>query len=100
MADANRALSRAEADHNLAQGRLESLGLAVTRHEEEAMGARTRVLEAERALAELGDLGQARADAEDIKMTVEAARMTMMTRRSAHDELRREGDARLKRAQR
>ena len=99
VADANRALSRAEADHNLAQGRLESLGLAVARHEEEAMGARTRVLEAQRALADLGDLGQARADAEDIKMTVEAARMTMMTRRSAHDELRREGDARLKRAQ-
>lgn len=99
VGDANRALSRAEADRNLAQGRLESLGLAVARHEEEAMGARTRLLEAERALADLGDLEQARADAEDIKMTVEAARMTMMTRRSAHDELRREGDARLKRAQ-
>ena len=33
-------------------------------------------------------------EVEDIKMTVEAARMTMMARRSAHDELRREGDAR------
>jgi chromosome segregation protein len=57
------------------------------------------MIEAERALAELGDLEQARADAEDIKMTVEAARITMMSRRSAHDELRREGDARLKRTQ-
>jgi chromosome segregation protein len=99
VADANRALSRAEADRNLAQGRLESLGLAVARHEEEAMNARAQMIEAERALAELGDLEQARADAEDIKMTVEAARITMMSRRSAHDERRREGDARLKRSQ-
>jgi len=99
VADAGRALSRVEADRNLAAGRLESLGLAVTRHEEEAMGARARVLEAERALADLGDLDQARAGVEDVRMTVEAARITMMSRRSGHDELRREGEARLKRAQ-
>ncbi len=99
VADAGRALSRAEADRNLAAGRLESLGLAVTRHDEEAMAARTRVLEAERALADLGDLAQARAAVEDIRMTVEAARITMMSRRSGHDELRREGEARLKRTQ-
>ena len=60
VADAGRALSRAEADRNLAEGRLESLGLAVKRHEDEAMAARTRVTEAERALAELGDLDAAR----------------------------------------
>ncbi len=99
MADAGRALSRAEADRNLAQGRLESLGLAVSRHEEEAMAARGRVLEAERALAELGHLTEARNAVEDLRMTVEAARITMMSRRSAHDELRREGEARLKRSQ-
>jgi len=99
VADAGRALSRVEADRNLAAGRLESLGLAVERHEEEAMGARARVLEAERALTGLGDLAEARAQVEDIRMTVEAARITMMSRRSNHDELRRGGDARLKRAQ-
>ncbi|MEQ6249099.1 chromosome segregation protein SMC [Sulfitobacter sp. HNIBRBA3233] len=99
VADAGRALSRAEAERNLAAGRLESLGLAVKRHEEEAMEARARVLEAERALAELGDLDAARAAVEDVRMTVEAARITMMSRRSAHDELRREGQARLKRSQ-
>ncbi len=32
-------------------------------------------------------------------MTVEAARITMMSRRSAHDELRREGEARVRRLQ-
>lgn len=99
VADAGRALSRAEADRNLAQGRLESLGLAVARHEEEAMAARAQVIEAERALSDLGDLSDARAGVEDIRMTVEAARITMMSRRSAHDELRREGEARTKRTQ-
>ncbi|MDG1472865.1 MAG: chromosome segregation protein SMC [Ascidiaceihabitans sp.] len=99
VADAGRALSRAEADRNLAQGRLESLGLAVKRHEEEAMGARGRVLEAERALADLGDVEAERAAVEDLRMTVEAARITMMSRRSGHDEVRREGEARTKRGQ-
>ncbi|SFR11380.1 chromosome segregation protein SMC [Poseidonocella sedimentorum] len=97
--EASRALSRAEADRNLAQGKLESLALAVTRHEDEATEARKQVLEAERGVAELGDLDTARAEAEDIKVTVEAARMTMMAKRSAHDELRRAGEARLRRSQ-
>lgn len=99
VAEAGRAVSRVEAERNLAEGRLESLGLAVKRHEEEAMAARSRVQEAERALAELGDLDAARADVEDLRTTVEASRITMMSRRSAHDELRREGEARTRRAQ-
>ena len=99
VADVGRSLSRAEADRNLAEGRLESLGLAVKRHEDEAMAARGQVLEAERALEGLGDLDAARAGIEDIRMAVEAARITMMSRRSNHDELRREGEARTKRAQ-
>jgi chromosome segregation protein len=99
VADAGRVLSRAEAERNLAEGRLESLGLAVTRHDEEAARARRGVQDAEAALAELGDLDAARAAAEDLRLAVEAARITMMSRRSAYDELRREGDARTKRAQ-
>ena len=99
MTEANRALSRAEADRNIAGGKLENLGLAVQRHEEEAMGARQRLVEAERGVAELGDLDAARAHVEDVKMAVEAARMTMMAKRSAHDELRREGEARTRRNQ-
>jgi len=99
VTEANRALSRAEADRNISAGKLESLGLAVARHEEEAMGARTRLNEAEKAVADLGDLGAARAEVEDTRMTVEAARMTMMSKRSAHDELRREGEARVRRRQ-
>ena len=99
VAEANRAASRAEADRNLSEGRLESLGLAVKRLEDEALAARVSLTEAEKALRDLGDLGDARGQVEDIKMTVEAARITMMSRRSGHDEVRREGEARLKRSQ-
>ncbi len=98
-ADAGRALSRAEADRNLAEGRLETMQLAVTRYKEDATAARLQLREAQKAAAELGDLDAARAEVEDIKITVEAARMTMMAKRSAHDELRREGEARISRAQ-
>ncbi|OSP53742.1 chromosome segregation protein SMC [Pseudoruegeria sp. SK021] len=99
LADASRALSRAEADRNLAQGRVESLSLAVSRHEEEAAQARLQVGEAEQQAAALGDLDAARNVVEDVRTTVEAARLTMIARRSAQDELHREGEARTKRAQ-
>ena len=99
VADAARALSRAESERNLAAGRLENLGLAVTRHKEDAMAARAQLREAEAGLAELGDLDTARAQVEAIRQTVEASRITMLTRRSAHDELRREGEARTRRQQ-
>ena len=99
VAEANRAASRAEADRNLAGSRLESLDLALKRHEEEAMGARKALAEAERGLEGLPNLDVARAAVEDVKTTVEAARITMMSRRSAQDELRREGEARTRRSQ-
>lgn len=99
MADAARALSRAEADRNLAEGKLESLELAVNRHEEAALEAKSTLNEAQKALDDLENLDEARVRVEDVKMTVEAARIAMMSRRSAHDELRREGEARTKRQQ-
>jgi chromosome segregation protein len=99
LAEAARTLSRAEADRNLSQGRLETLKLAVNRHHEDAMAARDQVREAGAGMADLGDLASARIRIEDIKQTVEAARITMLTRRSAHDDLRREGEARTRRRQ-
>ncbi|MCR9126318.1 MAG: AAA family ATPase [Rhodobacteraceae bacterium] len=99
VAQAGRALSRAEADRNMAEGRLETLGLTVRRHSEDAATARQQVQEARAALHELGDLGTARAAVEEIKTTVDSARSEMLARRAAHDELRREGEARLRRAQ-
>ena len=99
VTEAARKLSRAEADRDMAEGKLESLSLSVSRYEDEATTARALLVEAQRAVAGLEDLDSARAEVEDLKMTVEAARMTMMSRRSAHDELRREGEARKARAQ-
>ena len=97
LTEASRALSRAEADRNIAEGKREAAELAVRRHGDEATAARKRLKEAEKALTDLDDLETLRTTAEDVKMTVEAARMTMMARRSAHDELKREGEARERR---
>ena len=97
LTEANRAMSRAEADRNIAAGKLEAAELAAKRHGDEATAARTRKTDAARGLADLDDLDALRKTVEDVKVTVEAARMTMMARRSAHDELKREGEARAKR---
>ena len=94
VTEAARRLSRAEGDRSLAESRLESLGLAVTRHEDEARAARSALSEAEAGRAELGDLDTARADLESLKTRVEAARSEMMTRRAAAEDLRREGERR------
>ncbi|MCA8884818.1 MAG: chromosome segregation protein SMC, partial [Rhodobacteraceae bacterium] len=97
LADASRALSRAEADRNLAEGRVDSLSLAVARHDEAAGAARQQLRDAERQAEGLADLAEARAQVADVRTTVEAARITMMARRTAHDERRREGVARASR---
>ena len=97
MADAGRALSRAEAERNLAGGRVEALALAVKRYAEEASDARVQLREAQTHREGLEDLAAARARVEDIRLTVEASRVTMMSRRATHDELRSDGEARAKR---
>ena len=97
MADAGRALSRAEAERNLAGGRVEALALAVKRYAEEASDARVQLREAQTHREGLEDLAAARARVEDIRLTVEASRVTMMSRRATHDGLRSDGEARAKR---
>ncbi|MBZ4689861.1 MAG: chromosome segregation protein [Cereibacter sp.] len=99
VTEANRAASRAEADRSIAGGKLEAARLAVSRYEDEAMEARARLREAEAGASGLPDLDEARAGIEVLKMAVEAARITMMSRRLHHDELRREGEARTRRRQ-
>jgi chromosome segregation protein len=99
VAEANRALSRAEADRSIAEGKRDAARLAKARHGDEAATARAALAEAEATLSALPDLAEARATLEDVKTTVEAARMTMLTKRSTHDEVRREGEARTKRSQ-
>jgi chromosome segregation protein len=99
VAEAARRLNRAESDHSMAETRLDNLGLSVSRFEEEALSASAQLKEAEKAVADLPDLATARGAVDDVKMAVEASRVTMMSRRAAHDELRREGEARVRRSQ-
>ena len=97
--DATRQMSRAEADRDMLSGKLETLQLAKARLEEESTAARTALKEAELGIRDLGDLETARNQVEALKIAVEAARMTMLTKRSLYDETRREGEARTKRQQ-
>jgi chromosome segregation protein len=99
LAETSRTASRAEADGSMARGRLETAALAVTRHGEDLAEARGRLAEAEAAIRDLGDLDAARAAVEAVRGVVEVARTGMLARRSSHDELRREGEARLRRKQ-
>ncbi len=99
VTEANRAASRAEAERSMAEGRLESAEAAVARYSDDAEGAWGRLEEALAGLEDLGDLAAARALVEDMRVAVEGARIAMMTRRAAHDEARREGEARLRRKQ-
>jgi chromosome segregation protein len=99
VADAARRLNRAESDRSMAETRLEALGLTVSRFEEEALSASAQLKEAEKAVSDLPDLDAARGAVDSVKMAVEAARVTMMSRRASHDELRREGEARVRRSQ-
>ena len=97
VAELARILSRAEADRDLAEGRLQTARDAVARHEAEAESARASLAEAEKGMEGLADLDSLRARVSDMKMAVDAARMTTMAKRAAHDELKREGEARDKR---
>ncbi len=96
---ATRQMSRSEADRDMLAGKLETMKLAEQRLEEETRAAFAAVKEAEKAVAELGDLSAARANVDAMKVAVEAARMTMLTKRSLYDEVRREGEQRTKRRQ-
>ena len=99
VTEASRTAARAEADRSIAAGKLDAATLAVTRFEDEALSARARLRDAEEAVQTLPNLDAARAAGDAAKLTVEAARITMLTRRSAQDELRREGEARIRRRQ-
>ena len=97
--NATRQMSRAEADRDQLVGKVENLKLAQARLEEETYAAADTLKEAQKGITDLGDLDAARGIVESTKIAVEAARMTMMTKRSMFDETRREGEARTKRRQ-
>ncbi len=99
VTEASRTAARAEAERSIARGKLDAANLAVTRFDDEAMAARVRLREVEGTTIELPDLEAARAAAEAAKFVVEAARITMLSRRAAQDDLRREAEARTRRRQ-
>lgn len=99
LTEASRALSRAESEASRALARREAAEQALRRVEDDAKAAEARLAEAESQRAGLDDLDGARAGLEAIRTQVEAARIAMMSRRAAQDELRRDGSARVKRAQ-
>ncbi len=98
LTEAQRRLSRAEADLTLANGRREAAADALARHAEEAGTARAALAEAEAALAALPDLAVTRAALDLARREVDTAREAMLARRSAHDDLRRQGEGRQRRA--
>jgi len=99
LTEASRASSRAEAELSRAASRREAAEQALHRLLADAGQARDRLDEAQHQLSGLDDLDAARDALEGVRMQVEAARIAMMSRRAAQDELRRDGAARLKRAQ-
>ncbi|AXC48863.1 chromosome segregation protein SMC [Paracoccus suum] len=99
LSDAGRAETRAESDLSLATGKAEAARAELARHRADADDAATRLADADRALAALPDRGAAANAVEQAKTGVEAARIALISRRAAADELRRDGTARVKRQQ-
>lgn len=95
----NRNLSRSEAHCDMLSGNVETLKLSQTRLEEETRTAQETLKEAKQGVGGLEDLEIARTNVGTIKISVEAARMTMLAKRSLFDEVRREGDVRVTRRQ-
>ena len=97
LSQTSRAAARAEADQSVLDGKLETLRLTAARHAEEAESARGELVRAQDSLAELDDLDAVRQKLADVKTTVEAARMTMLAKRAAFDEVKRDGEDRVSR---
>ena len=69
----------------------------MARRAAEDTDAAAQLAEAKAGMKDLGDVDAARKAVDSHKITVEAARMTMLTKRSIADDLRREGEARVRR---
>ena len=95
--EAARALARAETALEALQGRTASLRSAAARRREELEAAGKAEAQAAAALAALPDPGEAKAAVDAGRMRVEAARITMLTRRTQAEEVARSGEARARR---
>ncbi|MBB1498332.1 chromosome segregation SMC family protein [Paracoccus sp. MC1862] len=97
LSDSLRAATRADSDLSLAQGRAEAARAERARHAGDAADAARRLAEARAALSALPDRSAAATAVDQAKTAVEAARIATLSRHGALDELRREGEGRLKR---
>ena len=97
--DTVKKLNRVESEESLVKAQLENHQISKRRFEEEAQQSEKQVELAKKTIVELEDLDAMREQVDDVKLTVEAARLTMMTKRSLHDEVRRDGEIQIKRAQ-
>jgi chromosome segregation protein len=97
LAAASRAQTRAESERAALDSRLDTLREAARRHAEQVEAAIAELTGAEAEKAGLEDLDAARSRLSDTRVTVDAARMTMLARRGEHDELKREGEMRERR---
>ena len=97
--DTVKKLNRVESEESLIKAQLENHQISKRRFEEEAQQSEKQVELAKKTIVELEDLDAMREQVDDVKLTVEAARLTMMTKRSLHDEVRRDGEIQIKRSQ-
>jgi len=97
LAETARAETRAEAAAEAARGKAEALRSGRARRAEERAAADRARDEAAAAVAALADPAEARAAVEAERMRVEAARLAMLARKAAADELARAGAARARR---
>jgi chromosome segregation protein len=95
--EAARALARAETAQEALDGRTTGLRAAGARRADELAAARRAEAEAEAAVAALADPAAAKAAVEAERVRVEAARIAMLSRRAAADDLGRAGAARVRR---
>ena len=97
MTQARQAALRAEVDLNVVKGAAQTLSMAAQRHVQEAQSAQAEIAQATKNFEEFDDLSAARKEVEDLKLTVEASRITMLSCRTAHDDIRRTAEERNKR---
>ncbi|MFO1107483.1 MAG: chromosome segregation protein SMC [Amaricoccus sp.] len=96
-AEAARTAARSETASEALDGRVAALRAARSRRADEIGAAREAEAEAERAASGLADPAEAKAAVEAERFKVEAARLTMLTRRAEADEIERSGAARIRR---
>lgn len=97
MTELNRVMSSAESEKSIAEGKVENLLLTVARYKNDSDNIQKRLLEAEKAINNLGDLKFARNELEKLKEEVIVSRTTMISKRGVAESIRTENEIRVQR---